>query len=128
MRYHKCLLAVGVLCGVIGVGSGSSWAHDPTDKPAWKALGAAGAVPNVRALAAEGTTVFALCDKGLVAFDAQGRERVLAPPQAVADVHSVAVSPSAIWLGGSDGVRWLRAGVQYHKLSGCQRGMGWNLS
>jgi len=107
MQYCKRVTRIGMLCGMMAFIAASTWAHDPTDHPAWRPVGGAGAVPNVRALATDGTALFALCDRGLVGFDSRGREKLLAPPQAVADVHSLAATANAIWLGGTDGVRWI---------------------
>jgi hypothetical protein len=64
----------------------------------------------VRALAVDGAAVFALCDKGLLQFNADGSVETLAAPEAVAGAQSLAVTPQAIWLGGKEGVsRWDRA-------------------
>jgi len=103
MRDWQWLQIIGMLCGLIGVVSASSWAHDPTDNPAWRQLGPAGAVPGVRALAVEDNAAFVLCDKGLCRVDTDGTVTRLLAPDIVGKADALMVTAEAIWLGEGGG-------------------------
>ncbi|MHB9024723.1 MAG: putative Ig domain-containing protein [Armatimonadota bacterium] len=95
-----------LLCAVAAL------AHDPTENAAWKALGDAGAVPKVRAVAVDGDTVFALCEKGLLQIGKDGKAAEVFPADPVNKIQALAVDGKDIWLGGPDGVfRVVRANL-----------------
>jgi len=78
--------------------------HDPTAHPAWRPFGPERAVPAVRAVATDGSAVFALCKKGLVRVS-EGKVEVCLEGEHVANVHSLDVTVDTVWLGGPGTVR-----------------------
>ena len=92
----EALLALPLLAGAAP--------HDPTAHPPWRPLGPEGAVPTVRAIAIDGSTVFALCKKGLVSVSA-GKVEVCLGIEQVANAQSLDVTGDRVWLGGSGTVQ-----------------------
>ncbi|HEY3418585.1 MAG TPA: hypothetical protein VGM23_17045, partial [Armatimonadota bacterium] len=86
------------------LGAVAALAHDPTDNAAWKALGDAGAMPAIRAVAVDGDTVFALSDKGLLQIGKDGKVNEVLPPEPLKKIQALAVDAKELWLGGPDGV------------------------
>ncbi|MHB9024724.1 MAG: putative Ig domain-containing protein [Armatimonadota bacterium] len=90
-----------VLCLLCAV---AAWAHDLTANAAWKAFGDIGAVPKVRAVAVDGETLFALCDKGLLLVGKDGKAVEILPADQVKKVHALAMTPQGLLVGGGDGI------------------------
>ena len=99
----ETLLALPLLAGAAR--------HNPTGHPAWHPFGPEGAVPGVRAVATDGSAVFALCKKGLVRVS-EGKAEVCVGTQHAANAQSLDVTSDCVWLGGPGSVTRMDRGTK----------------